>query len=281
MRTLGINLLLVACMLGVTPVHAELLDTVQRLRQQSCPQSTRELPRLQRTAGLDAVAREWSKGGTLPDAASRAAYRSSKVASLQAQGVRSEREAAEILKEYCAVLTDPRYSEVGLFRRDARVWIVLAAPLALPPEGAAERFQDTVLELVNRARSQVRDCGSSSFGPAAALSISPLLTQAAAAHAQDMARHGHSQHQGSDGSTPSERVTRTGYRWSRIAENVAAGLTTPQAVMESWLASPGHCSNIMRSEFTEMGVAYATAPNSSAGIYWTQVFGTPASGTRR
>ena len=45
--------------------------------------------------------------------------------------------------------------------------------------------------------------------------------------------------------------------------------------MAGWLASPGHCSNIMNPDFTEMGAAYAIDKSSAAGSYWTQVFGTP------
>ena len=53
-----------------------------------------------------------------------------------------------------------------------------------------------------------------------------------------------------------------------------AGAQIQQAV-SGWLASPGHCQNVMNPYFTEMGAAYATNPRSAATIYWTQVFGTP------
>jgi len=45
--------------------------------------------------------------------------------------------------------------------------------------------------------------------------------------------------------------------------------------MAGWLASPGHCSNIMNPDFSEMGAAYAIEENSAAVSYWTQAFGTP------
>ncbi|EGH49761.1 Allergen V5/Tpx-1 related protein, partial [Pseudomonas syringae pv. pisi str. 1704B] len=32
--------------------------------------------------------------------------------------------------------------------------------------------------------------------------------------------------------------------------------------MRSWLASPGHCANLMNPMFTEVGAAYATATNA-------------------
>lgn len=275
MRAAG-ALLMAAGGLLAESIHAEVLDTLQELRQQGCPQSTRELPRLRRAAALDAVAREWSNGGKLTDALWRTAYRGNKAASMGAKGVTSDRDLAEILKDYCAMLTDATYSEVGVFSRAARVWIVVAAPAPLPPDSAAAQLQEQVLDRVNLARSQVRDCGTTSFGPSAPVTASALLAQAAAAHARDMAQHDHMQHEGTDGSTPSLRVARTGYRWSRVAENLAGGATNPEELVRDWLASPGHCSNIMSAEATEMGVAYATEPTSRVGIYWAQVFAKPA-----
>ncbi|MET0311681.1 MAG: CAP domain-containing protein, partial [Burkholderiaceae bacterium] len=52
------------------------------------------------------------------------------------------------------------------------------------------------------------------------------------------------------------------------------GQQTPEAVMEGWLKSPGHCANIMSRDYAELGVAFAVNNRSSAGIYWVQVFGT-------
>ena len=83
------------------------------------------------------------------------------------------------------------------------------------------------------------------------------------------------EHRGSDDSEPAVRVTRTGYRWRTVAENIAAGGTDAQTVVRGWLDSPGHCTNIMGAQFSEMGVAYAVDPKSRAGIYWAQVFASP------
>lgn len=80
--------------------------------------------------------------------------------------------------------------------------------------------------------------------------------------------HGSMSHVGSDGSTPDTRIAATGYRASWWGENVAAGSETVDEVMDAWLKSAGHCSNIMSSNFTELGVG-------EAGHYWTQVFGRP------
>ncbi|HBZ93014.1 MAG TPA: hypothetical protein DEO91_04725, partial [Pseudomonas sp.] len=54
---------------------------------------------------------------------------------------------------------------------------------------------------------------------------------------------------------------------------IAAALDTTAKVVEGWLASPGHCANIMNPAFSELGAAYANDPQSDAGIYWTALFG--------
>lgn len=53
-------------------------------------------------------------------------------------------------------------------------------------------------------------------------------------------------------------------------ENIALGQRTPKEVMNSWMNSPGHRSNILNPRFTEIGVGIAYSKDR--GIYWTQMF---------
>lgn len=64
-------------------------------------------------------------------------------------------------------------------------------------------------------------------------------------------------------------------------ENIAAGQGSARQVMAGWLASPGHCANIMNGSFTEMAAAYAIDRSSAATIYWTQVFASRQPPARR
>ena len=57
------------------------------------------------------------------------------------------------------------------------------------------------------------------------------------------------------------------------SENIAAGQPTVTAVMDAWMASPGHKANILNCAYTDIGVGYAV--NSSGTPYWTQDFGKP------
>lgn len=141
--------------------------------------------------------------------------------------------------------------------------------------GEVEAARERVHALVNEARAGKRRCGWKRFEAAPPLARSQSLGRVAQAHAADMAARSRMEHAGSDGSTPGDRATRAGYRWSRIGENVAAGQPTPELAVASWLESPRHCANLMDPAYTEMGVGFAAGSGTAAEIYWAQVFGTP------
>jgi hypothetical protein len=226
---------------------------------------------------LDDLAHELARGTKLGDAIKRVGYPASAATSLHVKGAPSEDAAQRALAvRYCAEIGDPRYTELGVFRNRDNYWLVLGArrvdPRPLDPAATAAR----VLELVNAARAEARDCGEGHrFSAAGPLAASSTLAEAARLHSVDMAEHRTLGHPGSDGSAPADRVTREGYEWRGTGENVASGQQTPEAVVAGWLESPGHCANIMEPRFTEMGVAFALAPNQNPNIYWTQVFATP------
>ncbi|MFV9506489.1 MAG: CAP domain-containing protein, partial [Oscillochloridaceae bacterium umkhey_bin13] len=96
-------------------------------------------------------------------------------------------------------------------------------------------------------------------------------------HSQDMAQRGYFSHFSPEGRDPSDRVDATGYQWQMVGENIASGYRTPQEVVAGWMDSPGHRANILRCEFTEIGIGYFERPDDPSRMrtYWTQVFATP------
>lgn len=182
---------------------------------------------------------------------------------------------AEILREkFCRQISDPAFREIGTARRGDEVWIILATPVPGAP-ASADAARTRVLELVNAARAKPRRCGRKKFAAAPPLHLVDALNQSARAHAQDMARHGRLDHQGSDGSTPAQRLGRTGYQWRVVGENIASGPMTPEEVTAGWLKSSGHCENIMDPAFTDLGVGYAERREKDGTLYWVQVFAAP------
>jgi uncharacterized protein YkwD len=151
-----------------------------------------------------------------------------------------------------------------------------------PPSGVLSTcnlpdFAAALLARINQARAAGANCGSSgNFAPIAALAWHALLTQAADGHSQDMAAANYFSHTSADGRTLSDRVGATGYAWRSIGENIAAGYGSVDAVMDGWLASPGHCANIMSPNFADVGVA--CVPGTSGArypTYWTMNLASP------
>jgi uncharacterized protein YkwD len=142
-------------------------------------------------------------------------------------------------------------------------------------DGCMSDLDVEMLAAVNLARSQARSCGSNSRPAVAKLAWNCRIQQAAIGHSEDMATHDFFEHTGSDGSSVGDRVTRAGYVWSSVGENISAGQRTVATVMTGLLNSPGHCENIMSPNFTEFGFGYRTNPEAFYERYWTQNFGRP------
>lgn len=175
----------------------------------------------------------------------------------------------------CRLLLDPGYTVAGV-SHSGRDWqIVVALPLLAPDLADWATAGRQILQLVNKARARPRNCGKQRMEAAAALRWNPGLGAAALAHSRDMARRGVLSHEGRDGNTAGARANAAGYLWRSIGENVATGQGSPAQAVEGWLASPGHCVNVMNRAFVEMGAAYAINRKSNTIIYWTQVFGAP------
>ncbi|MEE9327975.1 MAG: CAP domain-containing protein [Cocleimonas sp.] len=146
------------------------------------------------------------------------------------------------------------------------------------------------LTIINNARSVATNCGGTGTFPAVpAVTWSDKLYKAAYEHSQDLSESDTFSHDGSGTvsdwsgfalkkkSTMADRVATYGYSWSWLSENISAGTTrdNPQQAVDSWLASSGHCQNIMSANVTEVGMAVSTNHNSKFSHYWTQNFSNP------
>lgn len=149
-----------------------------------------------------------------------------------------------------------------------------------PPSSDEQTCQPTaseqlMLDLVNAARAQTRDCGGQTFSATSELKWNCNLVTAADTHTRDMASNNFFSHTGSDGLSVSNRVTATGYRWRAVGENIAAGQPTEEVVMQDWIDSPGHCKNIMNPTYEDFGSAVIFTDQADFSSYWTQVFAAP------
>jgi uncharacterized protein YkwD len=70
------------------------------------------------------------------------------------------------------------------------------------------------------------------------------------------------------------RITATGYNWTSAGENIATGFQTPRQVVSAWMASPGHCRNILDPTFADVGTGVSSHRLAQYGpSTWTQDFG--------
>lgn len=105
------------------------------------------------------------------------------------------------------------------------------------------------------------------------LRLNPSLTEAAKAHARDLAKWDRISHFGSDGSNPWDRVKRSGYNAKLAAENVGTGQVSFDEVMKGWQESAGHNKNLLLPDATEMGIALVQDPKTEFKTFWTLVLG--------
>jgi uncharacterized protein YkwD len=133
---------------------------------------------------------------------------------------------------------------------------------------ASSRVAADVVKLPNVERTQYRR---------PALRPNARLMRAAQLQANQMAQASHMAHVLPDARYPrmEDRIAAANYRWKMLGENVAFGQANAAKVVDSWMHSRGHRTNILNSTFTEMGAGYAV--DRSGRPYYVQVFGRPLS----
>jgi len=102
------------------------------------------------------------------------------------------------------------------------------------------------------------------------LRIDRALMRAAAGHNDLMIEKDELTHQVRGERTLGERIRASGYEWSAVAENVAAGQRTPAEVVTAWMRSERHRDNILSAEYADVGVAHGMTGGGEH--YWTMVF---------
>ena len=124
-----------------------------------------------------------------------------------------------------------------------------------------ESFVSEVVRLVNVERNKN--------------GLSPLtedwqLSRVAQYKAQDMHDQNYFDHQSPTYGTPFQMMKSFNVSYRYAAENIAKGQKTAEAVMNGWMNSSGHRANILKSDYTKIGVGYAKA--SDGTTYWVQIF---------
>ncbi len=133
--------------------------------------------------------------------------------------------------------------------------------ISIPSIDDVKALEQKVIELVNRQR--------------AAAGLSPLaanweLCRVARYKSQDMIDKNYFSHQSPTYGSPFRMMEDFGIRFTAAGENIAYGQRSPEEVMNSWMNSPGHRSNILSRTYNQIGVGVAKKANGT--YYWTQMF---------
>ena len=115
-----------------------------------------------------------------------------------------------------------------------------------------------VYEITNNYRSLV---GVSS------LTLDSSLVEAASIRAKELSNSfSHTRPKGSSCFTV---LSELGISYGTAGENIAAGYSSSQSVMEGWRSSSGHYQNIISSKFKKIGIGVNIINNQ---YYWVQIF---------
>ena len=133
--------------------------------------------------------------------------------------------------------------------------------LTIPLLTAIKDFENQVINLTNAERSK---------RGLAPLKADWQLSRVARYKAMDMRDKNYFSHTSPTYGSPFNMINEFGLSYTAAAENIAAGQTTPQAVVNAWMASSGHRANILSPSYNEIGVGYAKG--GSYGAYWSEMF---------
>lgn len=132
--------------------------------------------------------------------------------------------------------------------------------------GDAAKIQFRMLDAVNALRQA---------SGAAEVRLSSELEAAAKTHARDMSVQNRPWHFGSDGSSPIDRVARTGYSGALIGENISETFETELETLSAWMETPETREVLLDPSARDMGFSWFQ--ESSGKIWWTLVMGRPTS----
>jgi uncharacterized protein YkwD len=126
----------------------------------------------------------------------------------------------------------------------------------------ADEVQFRMLDSVNALRQAA---GSG------AVDLNAQLTAAAATHARDMSVQNRPWHFGSDGSSPIDRVRRTGYTGQMLGETISETYETELETLAAWMDQPDTRRVILEPAARNMGFAWHQEANGK--LWWTLLMG--------
>lgn len=149
-----------------------------------------------------------------------------------------------------------------------------AAPVRLAPDGrpmpTAHRISAFEKNKIPyRMLDSINELRAAAGAPP--VELNEQLTAAAATHSRDMHVQNRPWHFGSDGSSPIDRVARTGYTGTMLGENISETFETDLETLSAWMNEADTRDVILDTRARYMGIAWFQ--EDSGKIWWTLVMG--------
>lgn len=104
-----------------------------------------------------------------------------------------------------------------------------------------------------------------------AVTLNSKLTAAAATHSRDMSVQNRPWHFGSDGSSPIDRVARTGYPGTMLGETISETYESELETLSAWMELSDTRNVILDEKAVNLGFAWYQESNGK--IWWTLISG--------
>lgn len=124
------------------------------------------------------------------------------------------------------------------------------------------KIQYRMLDSINALRSAAG---------APPVQLNANLNAASATHSRDMHVQNRPWHFGSDGSSPLDRVLRSGYVGLMLGENISETYETELETLSAWMEQPDTRAIILDKRATDIGFAWYQESNGK--LWWTLVIG--------
>ncbi|CAN7245549.1 CAP domain-containing protein [Peribacillus frigoritolerans] len=125
----------------------------------------------------------------------------------------------------------------------------------------SQSVEQQVLSLVNEERAK---------SGLPSLKMDTAISKVAILKSEDMRDSNYFNHTSPSYGSPFEMMKSFGISYRYAGENIAAGQPSADAVMKSWMNSPGHKENILNKNYTHIGIGHVTG--GKYAHYWTQQF---------
>ncbi len=158
---------------------------------------------------------------------------------------------------YCLVFPHPRNNHRAHLLHPKSLILVISFFIfsslffsSFPVAGKIKAYADVSLKELLTYTNQKRV--ENGLSP---LSTNSQLTEAASRKADDMFAKNYWAHNAPDGTTPWVFIKGAGYEYVYAGENLARGFSSANDVVNAWMASPSHRSNILSSNYKDVGFA--------------------------